>query len=453
VKVRPNRNKFFQSQNQGRETNLTSVRRNGNIYLGYKDSGGWYYTKLSKNMLSLTEDSPKEKSIDKLESLSIYPNNSKKESPVLGYTAELSEHGSLFNIGRFPQKYIPISHRYSQNFSVIQTSMEETGGTRASASVARVNNIYYESLSAGVTITSASSLSLGLPQAGDNVTITNAYSLELEGNIKSNGLIIDDAGDITLDAAGADINFDVGGTNRLNWNGVTGLTMKSLVDLDDYFNISTTLEHGVTIFATHDDSGANGGHMQFQPQGDIKLQAVTGKVSLDATDKLYFDGGSDTYIYENTADNLKFVVGNDAIMTLVENASSGNLVNIGTSCAGFNQHEPTYNATDTNVLFMTLGNKAFLTFGSGSITDLNLYFPDTSCNCLLVIKQDGTGSRTVTNWKTFDQDTGNESTVAWPGGSAPTLSTGANAVDIISFYWDNDNHKAYGVASLNFSSP
>ena len=23
-------------------------------------------------------------------------------------------------------------------------------------------------------------------------------------------------------------------------------------------------------------------------------------------------------------------------------------------------------------------------------------------------------------------------------------------LDILSFYWDNDNHKAYGVASLNF---
>ena len=33
---------------------------------------------------------------------------------------------------------------------------------------------------------------------------------------------------------------------------------------------------------------------------------------------------------------------------------------------------------------------------------------------------------------------------------APTLTTTANKLDIISFYWDNDNHKAYGVASLNF---
>ena len=59
--------------------------------------------------------------------------------------------------------------------------------------------------------------------------------------------------------------------------------------------------------------------------------------------------------------------------------------------------------------------------------------------------------RDRTNWKTFDKAAFNESTVKWPGGSAPTLSTGANAVDIISFYWDNDNHTAYGVASLNFS--
>lgn len=40
----------------------------------------------------------------------------------------------------------------------------------------------------------------------------------------------------------------------------------------------------------------------------------------------------------------------------------------------------------------------------------------------LVIRQDGTGSRTVT-WTGI--------TVSWVGGSAPTLQTGANAVDVI----------------------
>ena len=176
-----------------------------------------------------------------------------------------------------------------------------------------------------------------------------------------------------------------------------------------------------------------------------------GDVALAATKKLYLDGGTDIYIHESLVDYIEIVVGGDVIMALREAGNSGNIVNFLTSGAGFTQHEPTYNATDTEVYFSKLGNKGFVTFGAGNITDLNLYFPNVSCNCQLVIKQDGTGNRTVTNWKSFDQGAGNESTVKWAGGSAPTLSTGANAVDIMSFYWDNDNHTAYGVASLNFS--
>ena len=123
--------------------------------------------------------------------------------------------------------------------------------------------------------------------------------------------------------------------------------------------------------------------------------------------------------------------------------------------AGFVQFEPTYNATDTDVEFRTKGNKAFLTFGSGNIADLNLYFPNVSCNCTLVLKQDGTGSRTVANdgWLAFDS-AGNaaagSSIVYWPGGTEPTLTTAANAIDIVSFYWDADNEIAYGVISKDF---
>ena len=73
-----------------------------------------------------------------------------------------------------------------------------------------------------------------------------------------------------------------------------------------------------------------------------------------------------------------------------------------------------------------------------------------SGNFVLLLKQAGGGSRTVSNWKTFDQDEGNESTVVWAGGSAPTLTTDEHFVDIFSFYWDNANHIAYGVATLNF---
>ena len=121
---------------------------------------------------------------------------------------------------------------------------------------------------------------------------------------------------------------------------------------------------------------------------------------------------------------------------------------------GFDLITPTYNASDTDVSFIT-GNKQFVTFGSGNIADLNLKFPATSGNFTLLLKQDGTGSRTVASdgWLAFDSD-GNaangSASVKFPGGTNPTLTTDANHVDIISFFWDADNEIAYGVASLDF---
>jgi hypothetical protein len=39
----------------------------------------------------------------------------------------------------------------------------------------------------------------------------------------------------------------------------------------------------------------------------------------------------------------------------------------------------------------------------------------------------------------------------WPGGTAPTLSTGNNDIDIVTFYYDGTNY--FGVFSLDFSVP
>lgn len=47
----------------------------------------------------------------------------------------------------------------------------------------------------------------------------------------------------------------------------------------------------------------------------------------------------------------------------------------------------------------------------------------------MIVKQDATGNRTVT-W---------DSSYKWPGGTPPTLSTGANAIDIIEFECDGTN--------------
>ena len=81
-----------------------------------------------------------------------------------------------------------------------------------------------------------------------------------------------------------------------------------------------------------------------------------GNLSIPAGDKFYLDSGSDTYIHETVADTVEVVVGGDTVATFQEAGTEGNLVNMGTSGAGFTQHEPTYDATDTNVFFNRVGN-------------------------------------------------------------------------------------------------
>ena len=176
------------------------------------------------------------------------------------------------------------------------------------------------------------------------------------------------------------------------------------------------------------------------------------KVSVLAETPIYFDGGTHTSIYEVSDDVLRISVGGDAIMQLSEKGDDGNEVSFGSSCVGFTQLEPTYDATNVVVDFRH-SNKQNLTFGAGNITNIRLYFPLVSGNFQLLIKQDGTGSRTVTNWKVieFDESAADGSeAVVWAGGSDPTLTTDANHVDILSFYWDADNEIAYGVATLDF---
>ena len=224
-------------------------------------------------------------------------------------------------------------------------------------------------------------------------------------------------------------------------------------DADDTGDLLTLEvdDAGASTISTTDDDGVTG-HLTLQPDGSLVLDPVSQKIIINATDYLYLDGGSNTYIQESSADNVRFIVGGDTIMQLSEKGADGNEVHFGESCAGFTQLEPTYDATTTVVDFRH-SNKQNLTFGSGNITNVNLYFPSVSGNFQLLIKQDGTGSRTVTNYKVyeFDETLADGSTIVkFPGGSNPTLTTDANHVDIISFYWDVDNEIAYGVATLDF---
>jgi hypothetical protein len=121
---------------------------------------------------------------------------------------------------------------------------------------------------------------------------------------------------------------------------------------------------------------------------------------------------------------------------------------------------------DSTDIDFRLGNKHELGLTdniAGSGEHINMIFPATSGNFILVIYQDGTGGRTVhaDGWKAYASDasladnelgsSGTDGEVRWVGGSAPTLSTGSRAVDVISIYWDADWQAALAVASLDFS--
>lgn len=92
------------------------------------------------------------------------------------------------------------------------------------------------------------------------------------------------------------------------------------------------------------------------------------------------------------------------------------------------------NLANGNVVSATLAGATTFTFSGATAS--------TACSFGLYLTQDATGNRTVT-WP---------ASVRWSGGTAPTLSTSANAVDILVFETINGGTTWYGsLVGTNFS--
>lgn len=88
----------------------------------------------------------------------------------------------------------------------------------------------------------------------------------------------------------------------------------------------------------------------------------------------------------------------------------------------------TVNWRNGNTQAITLSGNPTLTFTA----------PDGPARLQLVVKQDNTGTRTLTY----------PGTVKWPAATAPTLTTSGNATDILAFWYDGTNY--YGTSALAF---
>jgi len=108
-----------------------------------------------------------------------------------------------------------------------------------------------------------------------------------------------------------------------------------------------------------------------------------------------------------------------------------------TGTAQFSSEVDNGNSGAADTINWTAGNKQ-----KSTLTDdctFTFVEPSGACNLILKLVQDATGSRTVT-WP---------GDVYWPAGTAPTLTTDADGVDIIAFYYDGTDF--YGQAALAFA--
>jgi len=281
---------------------------------------------------------------------------------------------------------------------------------------------------------------------------------------------IDATGDITFATYDEGSQVQTGtatwsGYSTFEINSTSGVSLKLAKDSNDYATFAVADTGDLTITTVGD--GSLDSDFTLDVDGDIELNADGGQVTIKDDSATHFEFDCDNTRMTinddtNEADFFRITVGAEGettIVTVDADTAVGHLniepdghVEFDGCGVGFDLVTPTYDATNTSVDFRT-GNKQFVTFGSGNITNLQLVFPATSGNFVVLIKQDGTGSRTITNYKVYDSggSIASGSMIAlFAGGSNPTLTTDANHVDIISIFWDADNEIAYAVASLDF---
>jgi hypothetical protein len=171
--------------------------------------------------------------------------------------------------------------------------------------------------------------------------------------------------------------------------------------------------------------------------------------SLGTANKFLKTNGTSVYWGEGTAvvltkKNVSALVEADQVVTNVQTFAYANTVVDNSLLANYApknnpQFTGTVDVSQANIKSQTLTDGATVNWNAalGTLATVTLGGNRTIANpsnlkvgtYMLVIKQDATGSRTAT-WGTVYK---------FPVGVAPTLTTTANAIDIISFYSDGTN--------------
>jgi len=174
--------------------------------------------------------------------------------------------------------------------------------------------------------------------------------------------------------------------------------------------------------------------------GDVTGNADTVTGFTPASGSLTLSGADALTLTTTAETNVTLPTTGTLLANVVEDTTPelGGEMDAGAHSIGFTQQTATGDGSTT--IDWRLGNKFYFTFGNANET-FTFTAPSNPCNIVLVLKQYSTGGKSAT-WP---------ATVMWPGGTAPTLSTGNNDIDIVTFYYDGTNY--FGVFSLDFSVP
>lgn len=304
----------------------------------------------------------------------------------------------------------------------------------------------------GISDTSASAISIAKTGAGSLTVSAGAGGLTLS--------TVSDNTDITLSPHGTG-SVDIAASKDLSFNGTAilsdsaGTMTLSNVDALDATTESTieaaidTLSNLTTVGALNSGSITSGfgaidnGASNITTTGDISGGTInaTGDttagdnaaIGYTATEGLILTGQGSTndVTVKNDADTdvITIATGTTVVEFKGDIKLDGHIYADGEVDDGNSGTADTIDWGTGNFHKSTLTGNVTYTFTA----------PDGPGRYQLMLVQDATGSRTAT-WP---------ATVKWPGGTAPTLSTAASAVDIITFYYNGTNY--YGVDSLNFS--
>ena len=122
----------------------------------------------------------------------------------------------------------------------------------------------------------------------------------------------------------------------------------------------------------------------------------------------------------------------------------------------FNYHSDIQETVASNICEIDLrdGNNFFVTIGE-TCTQFNIDFNNNSVinngiyKFSVLFQQDGGGGYQVSNWNVSGDSP--SKTVVWQGGTAPTLTTGDNKIDIVTFL--STPSRLYGTFLNNFDGP